>query len=149
MIELKVNSIYMERHEDKEGEIDIEQALARLDSSEEAIDLEAGEVAFADKWSSVPGFKDKLALYADKNDYETKAVVQACIAAGGAGLAMFGIPDNLAQYMPEDTFFLADNITARIAGGTTLLMAALASVENFRNSFKVGDKIKRLRNQEA
>jgi hypothetical protein len=140
----------MEGHERKEDEVDIERALERVDSSEEARDLEEGEAAFVDKWGNDPDLKDWIASYAEnKEKLETRAVLQACIAAGGAGLAMFGIHDDLAQYMSEDTFLLADQVTSRIAGVATMLMAALASWENFRDSFKIGEKINRLRNQEA
>jgi hypothetical protein len=148
----------MEDHEKKEGELDIEQALERLDSSEEALDLEEGEVAFAKKWVAAfaPRLPDDWALkqdiadYTEKRDiFETKAVLQACVAAGGAGLAMFGIHDDLAQYMDENTFWVAENLTSRLAGGGTMLLAALASWNNFKDSFKMGERITKLRNQGA
>lgn len=140
----------MEDHEKKVGEVDIEQSLERLDSSEEALDLEEGVAAFTDKWSGDPDLKDYIVSIAEKkNESETKAVLQALIAMGGAGAAMFGIHDDLSQYMDANTFYLADEITARIAGVSTMLMAAHASWNNFKDSFKKGEKINRLRNQEA
>ena len=139
----------MEGHENKE-ELDIEQALERLDSSEEALDYDEGVCAFLDKWSKDKDFRDRLdELNKDRSAAQGNGILYGLLALGGAGAAMFGIHDDLAQYMDDNTFWVAENMTSRMIGAGTLFLSANASWDNFKNSFKMGEKISRLRNQGA
>jgi hypothetical protein len=136
----------MEGYEKEDSGVDIEGALDRLDSSEEALDLEEGIGAFTDKWSSDPELKEHIAWISEKKDEdETRGVLAALVAMGGAGAAMFGIHDDLKQYMDANTYDLAE-VVARIGGTGTLLMSAQLAWSSFKDSFAKAAKISSLRN---
>ena len=123
-----------------------ESRAARLESSDEALDLEAGIQAFEDKWTADTPLGESLRrIRSEQDGAETRGKLAVLLALGGAMVTVYGVPEEMRQYMDSNAYDLADMQT-QIFGPLGVAGGLSVAWHHFKESFDKREQLKSLLN---
>lgn len=125
---------------ERDSGVNLEQAAAVLESSDQAIELEEAGDELMEKWGSDIRFEELLGdARSEQGEAYNKGALWAMAAAGGAFASLYGLPDTLMPYFEGglDQFQFAE----WAATFNERLLGAIAAIKSFQ-AFKDGLNMK-------